>query len=189
MKKSIFICFLDAILCIPLTAMSSQFELMQDKTMNVKLLETGLSAFALVLTVYVLYVLKQYLKKRLHFMDINNLILLSISIQVIVAIMGWFSTFFPENDVFINFLVLAAMIVTGIMYTIAGVKLLKLPKNPYGILKPFCYLYIVMGLGMASVFLFPIALLASMMGDLLLGVILIKELQKDKEISMMPLCL
>lgn len=189
MKKGVFICFLDALLCIPLTVLSSQFEMMQDKTINMKLLETGISAFAVVLTVYVLYVLKQYLKKRLHFMDINNLILLSISIQVIVAVIGWFSTFFPENQVFTNFLILAAMIVTGIMYTIAGVKLLKLPNNLYGVQKPFCYLYIVMGVGMATVFLFPIALLASMLGDILLAVILIKELQKEKEISTMQFCL
>jgi len=189
MKKAIFFCLLDALLCIPLTAISSQFELMPEKNLNIKLLETGLSALGILLTVYVLFVLKQYLKKRLHFMEINNLILLSISIQVIVAIIGWFATFFPENQVFTNFLVLTAMVVTGIMYTIAGVKLLKLPNNLYGLLKPFCYLYIVMGLGMASVFLFPIALLASMLGDILLAIILLKELQKDKEIASMQLCL
>jgi len=52
-----------------------------------------------------------------------------------------------------------------------GYKLLKLPDDLGGMLKPFCYANMATGIFLSSIVLLPLGILASAISDLMLGTI------------------
>lgn len=179
MKRAAFVCFLNAMLTVPLGVIGYQLGTLEEKNFTQQIIDVGTSAVSLILTVYILLFLKRILKEKCHFMNADSLLSLAISVQVVVGITGAVCTFIPEYIIFGSLLILAAMVVTGFLYTIIGVKMFKMENNFYGVQKPFCIMFILMGVGsIIYVVLWPVVLLSSITADILLGVVFLKEAKK-----------
>lgn len=177
MKRAAYICFFNAMITIPLNVIGIKLGLLEERNFTHQILDVSISALSLILTVYILLLLKRLLKENYHFGKVDNLLSLAISVQVVVGIIGAICTFIPEYMTFGSILILVAMVVTGVLYTIIGAKLLKMENNLYGLLKPFCILFILMGVGSIIFVFLPIVLISSITADILLGVIFLKEFE------------
>jgi hypothetical protein len=57
-------------------------------------------------------------------------------------------------------------------------RLLRLPGNLYGLLKPFCYITIVSGICFITVLLSPVGIIAGAVADVILGVIFFRAAEQ-----------
>lgn len=178
MKRAAFICFFNAMITIPLNVIGIKLGMLEERNFTHQIIDVSTNAISLILTVYILLLLKRLLKEKCHFVKVDSLLSLAISVQVVVGIIGAICTFIPEYMTFGSILILVAMVVTGILYTIIGAKLFKMENNLYGFLKPFCILFILMGVGSIIFVFLPIVLLSSITADILLGVVFLKEVEK-----------
>jgi hypothetical protein len=67
--------------------------------------------------------------------------------------------------------VLAIIVAQGVVQAHFGYKLLKLPNDLGGMLKPFCYVNMATGILMATIILIPVGIVVSAISDLMLGTI------------------
>jgi hypothetical protein len=71
----------------------------------------------------------------------------------------------------------------GLLQTILGYRLQKLPSELGGVLKPYCWLNMATGLFLASIILIPLGILTGAVTDIMLGTILFQEAAKGNIID------
>ena len=149
-----------------------------------------LTIVSLGLFLYIITYLRKLLNIRFKFHDVDIYISLLIWGNVIVSI---FSLLFLGSKILertMNFLSLIAFIVFGILSILFARRLLRLPGNLYGLLKPYCYITIGSGICFITVFLAPLGIIAGAVTDVILGVIFFRAAEQPlspDEIFMTPI--
>ena len=76
-----------------------------------------------------------------------------------------------------------ALIPFGIIFIVFAIKLLRLPDNLFGLLKPFSYTSIATGFCFATIFLIPLGLVASTIADMILAIIFFRFVGKGEVVA------
>jgi len=167
----------NAILTIPLFAVS--VFLVSQPGSAAKLLAMVLAGISFILFIFIFLSLKGLLNTRFGFHDTDTLINVLIWVNA-VSLAVPFMEFLPASDELAAVVPLVLSALSGIVAIAFAIKLLKLPDNLQGMLKPFVYASIATGLCFATIVLIPIGLLASMIADMILGVIFLRVAEFGK---------
>lgn len=144
-------------------------------------IQTLIQACGTLLFIAILSYLKRFLNLLFQFHDTDRSIDLMImaSMATGAVTIGMYS--FPTLKESLGSVLIAILVLQGIVQARFGYKLLKLPHDLGGMLKPFCYASLATGLLMATVILIPLSILASALADLMLGTIFLNMSKQIKE--------
>ena len=159
----------NAVIAIPSMAISlflGSTEGPEGKGLHALFLLVGLGLF-----LYVITALRGLLNSRFQFHGVDAYISLLIWGNVALAILGLLSLWSRKIEFLMGILSMFAFILFGIVAIMFAVRLLRLPGNLYGLLKPYCYLSIVSGACYATVFLVPLGVITGAVTDVILGII------------------
>jgi tellurite resistance protein TehA-like permease len=115
---------------------------------------------------------------RFRFHDVDVTILLLIWGNVILAAVSLLSLGSRGFERAMSTLSILAFVFFGILSIMFATRLLRLPGNLYGLLKPFCYISIVGGICFITVFLSPMGIIAGAVTDVILGVIFFRAAEE-----------
>jgi len=149
-----------------------------------------LTIVSLGLFLYIISYLKKLLNIRFQFHGVDIYISLLIWGNVALATLSLLSLGSKGLEWVMNVLSVAAFIFFGILSIIFATRLLRLPGNLYGLLKPFSYAQIVCGICFITVFLSPVGVIAGSVADVILGVIFFRAAEQPlspDEIFMTPI--
>lgn len=130
-----------------------------------------LQVFGTLLFIVITRYLKKLLVTRFAFHDTDREIDLMIMANVAagVIVLGGFA--FPPLKETLGIAALVIIVFQGIVQVRFGYRLLKLPDNLSGMLRPFCYANMATGICIASVVLLIFGVVVSAISDLMLGTI------------------
>lgn len=169
-----------AFFTLPLVYLSYKLEARND--FDATVIQTIIQTSSTFLFVTIIMYLKKLLNFQYNFHDTDR----NIDIMVLTgAVTGIFSTvalYVPSLKESVEYAVIVILIVQGIVQLQFGYKLLKMPDDLGGMLKPFCYANMATGIFLASIELIPLGILASAISDLMLGTIFfsVSKLVADK---------
>jgi hypothetical protein len=149
-----------------------------------------LTIVSLGLFLYIISYLRKLLNIRFQFHGVDIYISLLIWGNVALAALSLLSLGSKGLEWVMNVLSVAASIFFGILSIIFATRLLRLPANLYGLLKPFSYAQIVCGICFITVFLFPVGVIVGSVADVILGVIFFRAAEQPlspDEIFMTPI--
>jgi hypothetical protein len=164
-----FLAMTSAILSIPLLLLSNHFN--ENDTMGYALFLTFMQIAGLGLFIYLNSFLKKFLNLRFSFHEVDNYIDFMITINIflcVAGIAGIFLTTLTEPLAQFSLLLIVSF---GIGQLLFGIKLFKLPDSLQGMLKPLCFITMLTGLLIATIFLLPIAAFTGAIADVMLGTI------------------
>lgn len=136
-----------------------------------------------IMLIGILWYLKLFLNGLFEFGDTNKNINLLISLGIITGMLSVAAHYVLPLKETIENIALVILIFQGGVQVHFGYKLMKLPSDLGGLLKPFCYINIVTGVLMASVVMIPLAIFVSAVSDVMLGTIFfnMSKLLKNNE--------
>ena len=155
-----------------------------------KLAQAILTLVSLGLFVYVFSSLRKLLNSRSQFHDVDIYISLLIWGNVVLSILSLLAL---ESKLFewaMGILSTIALIFQGIILIMFATRLLRLPGNLYGLVKPYSYTSIVSGVCAITIILFWAAMIAGAVADAILGIVFFRaaeETQSTIEISGTPI--
>lgn len=155
--------------CVTLPLAYLSYLLSSRKDFDSALVLTIIEVAGTVLFMIVLVCFKRFLSRLLAFSEVNNHIDIFIIAGSISAALSIITLLIPDLKTAIESVMLVLIIIQGVIQIHMGYTLLKLPYNPGGLLKPFCYLTIATGIMTVSIILLPFALVASALSDLMLA--------------------
>jgi len=135
------------------------------------MIQALLQLFGTLLFVVIARYTKKLLNERFAFHDTDRNIDLMIMANVVAAVMVLAGFVFPMMKETLGIAALVIIVFIGIVQIRFGYRLLKLPDDLAGMLKPFCYSNIATGICIASLFLLIVGVLVSAISDLMLGTI------------------
>ena len=172
-----------AFLTLPLAYLSYSLEGRTDSYANE--IQTFLQAFGTLIFITIILYLKRFLNFFLKFHDADKSIdfMVMTGMATGVVTIGIFS--FPALKESLVSAIVVILVLQGIVQARFGYKLLKLPNDLGGILKPFCYANMATGILLATVILIPLSMVVSAISDLMLGTIFfsISKLMKEHEMK------
>lgn len=158
-----------AFLTLPLVYLSYLLEGMIDSYAAV--IQTIIQISGTVLFVAIVLYLKRLLNSHFNFHNTDRNIALMIIASIVTGVLSSAALCYPPLKEPIGTVVIVILVALGIVQVQFGFKLLKLPNDLGGMLKPFCYANMATGILLASVVLIPLSILASAISDLMLGTI------------------
>ena len=167
----------NAIFAIPSIIMSWFLDTVEG--MGPKFSQAILTLVSLGLFLYVIISLRKLLNYRFQFREVDIYISLLIWGNVVLAIVSLLSLGSRGFEWSMNILSIVSFIVFGILAIMFATRLLRLPGNLYGLLKPFCYITIVSGICFITVFLSPVGIIAGAVADVILGVIFFRAAEQS----------
>jgi hypothetical protein len=160
---------LSAFLTLPLVYVSYKFENKAD--LITIIIQTVITLSGAVLFTFIVLYLMKFINAFFKFHSVDRNLMLLIVANIVVAVLTLVAIYFTQLKESIEYAVLTIVVAQGIVQIQLGYKLLKLPNDLGGMLKPFCYANIATGVLMASIFLIPLGIVASAVSDLMLGTI------------------
>ncbi|MCS7163625.1 MAG: hypothetical protein NZ845_01315 [Thermodesulfovibrio sp.] len=148
-----------------------------------KFIQAVLVFISVGLFIYIYLSLKKLLNFRFQFHNVDSCILMLIGGNIILSIINILSLL-STNDKIFSILLISILIPLGIVFIVFGIRILQLSDNLFGLLRPFSYASIVIGLCYSAIILIPIdilipiGLIADVVGDGALGIIFLKAAQK-----------
>ena len=166
----------NAIFAIPSIAMSWFLDTIGGA--GAKLSQAILTLVSLGLFLYVIISLRKMLNYRFQFHEADIYISLLIWGNVLLAGFSLLALGSQGFEWFVNILSIVSFIIFGIFAIMFATRLLRLPGNLYGLLKPFCYTTIASGICFITVFLAPVGIIAGAVADAILGVIFFRAAEQ-----------
>lgn len=169
MKTAGWFAMTSAFLTLPLVYLSFRLEGMSDSYADV--IQTIIQAFGTLLFVAIVLYLKRLLNVAFRFNGTDRNIELMVMASIVSGILsvGVFS--FPTLKESLQSAMIVVLVALGIVQVQFGYRLLKLPNDLGGLLKPFCIANMLTGIFLASVVLMPLSIIVSALSDLMLGTI------------------
>lgn len=164
-----WLAMISAFVSIPLSYVLYRLEGNTDITVTAA--KIGIQAGGIVLYVAISLFLKRLLNAGFGFRDADKSIILMIVANVVASMLAVASLCYAPLKETLDMAALAPMIFQGFIQIQFGYKLLKLPHNLDGMLRPFCYLNMATGVCVASVVLLIAGIVVSSISDLMLGTI------------------
>ena len=164
-----WLAMISAFVSIPLVYLSYRLEGRSDAT-AVSIQAVMQFAGTLLFVALLLY-FRKLLHERFMFHDTDRSIGLLIKAGVAAGVLTLLSLYVTPLKETSALAVVVILVAQGIVQVQFGYKLLRLPHDLDGMLKPFCYANMATGIMIASVVLIPVGVLASAIADLMLGTI------------------
>jgi len=138
----------------------------ETKAIKVLLTLISLGAF-----VYIFLCLRKLFNMRFKFHDVDTYISVLIWGNVVLSILNLLSLVRSELEASLIGFLMGAFILLQIIYIVFAIRILRLPDNLFGLLKPFSYTSIASGICLASIILIPVGFIVSAAADVILGII------------------
>ena len=144
-----------------------------DKTVDFvsTVIQTVIAISGVILFTLIVLYLKRFINSFFKFHNTDRNLELMIAANIVVTVLTLAAVYFSQLQESIEYAVLVIIVAQGIVQTQFGYKLLKLPNDLGGMLKPFCYANMATGILLATVVLIPLGIVASAVSDLMLGTI------------------
>jgi len=165
-----------AIFAIPSVVMSWLLDEMSGA--GAKLSQAILTLVSLGLFLCVIIALRRLLNYRFKFHQTDIYISLLIWGNVILSVFNLLGLGSQGLESLMNILSIALIIIFGILAIMFGTRLLQLPGNLYGLLKPFCYTTIASGICLITVFLAPVGIVVGAVSDVILATIFFRAAEQ-----------
>jgi len=123
------------------------------------------------LFVAIILYLRKLLQAHFSFHDTDRSIGLMLKAGVTAGVLTVLSLCITSMRETAALAVIVILVAQGVVQAQFGYKLLKLPHDLGGMLKPFCYANMATGIMLASVVLLPVGVVVSAVADLMLGTI------------------
>ncbi|HEY5974241.1 MAG TPA: hypothetical protein VIU41_05815 [Geobacteraceae bacterium] len=179
LKTAGWLAMISAIITLPLVYLSFRLEGQSDLT--AQLLETTIQVLGIVIFVAVTILLKRFLNSTFNFHLTDRLIKLMIKANIVICVMAILSLYLKTLQESLSVFIVVMVVVLGIMQTMFGYQLRRLPNDLGGMLKPYCYLNMAIGITSASVVLVPVAVVLSAIADVMLGTIFFQAARRAAE--------
>ncbi len=118
--------------------------------------------------------IKRFLNSIFNFRTTDRNIDLMIITGIVAGVLSVAGLYLTPLKESIGYAGIGILMVQGIVQAQFGYKLLKLPYDLGGMLKPFCYANIATGILLATIVLIPFGIVVSALSDLMLGTIFFK---------------
>jgi hypothetical protein len=174
-----WLAMISAFFTLPLMFLSYRLEGRIDATASI--IQTIMQLVGTLLFVALLLYFRKLLHAQFIFHDTDRSIGLMIKAGVIAGILTVLSLYFSAMKETTALAVIVILVAQGIVQVQFGYKLLKLPDDLGGMLKPFCCANMATGIMIASVVLIPVGVLVSAIADLMLGTIFFNIARRIKE--------
>jgi hypothetical protein len=161
-----------AFLTIPLEYLSSTLEARTD--LEATVLQTIIQIFGTILFLAITMYIKRFLNCIFNFRTTDKNIDLMIITGIVAGVLSVAGLYVTPLKESVGYAVIGILLVQGIVQAQFGYKLLKLPYDLDGMLKPFCYANIATGILLATIVLIPFGIVVSALSDLMLGTIFFK---------------
>jgi hypothetical protein len=161
-----------AFLTIPLEYVSFSLEARTD--LEAAVLQTIIQIFGTILFLAITIYIKRFLNCIFNFHSADRNIDLMIITGIVAGALSVAGIYVSTLKEAIGYAGIGILMVQGIVQAQFGYKLLKLPYDLGGILKPFCYANIATGILLATIVLMPFGIVSSALSDLMLGTIFFK---------------
>ncbi len=167
-----------AFLTLPLAYLSFRLEGGIDSHANE--IRTCIQTFGTLIFIAIISYLKRFLNYlTFHNTDTSIALMVMAGMATGAVTIGMYS--FPTLRVSLEPVVVIILALLGIVQIQFGYKLLTLPYNLGGLLKPFCYANMITGFLLATVVFIPLSMLVSALSDLMLGTIFFNMSQLIKK--------
>lgn len=131
------------------------------------------------LLVYLMMTLGALVRGRYGYHRADAPIVLLIAANVGSALVGGIVILFPTTEASLGLVGAVLVVLIGILHIVFGARLLRLPDNLQGMLRPFCYLNIATGCLLATVLLLPVGVVTSAIADVMLGTIFLQAAREQ----------
>jgi hypothetical protein len=173
-----------AFLTLPLAYLSFVLEGRVDDYANE--IQTIIQAFGTTLFVAIVLSFKRFLNALFTFHDTDRNIFLMAVGSVVTGALAISLYSFPALKEALGNALIIVLVLLGVVQAQFGYKLFRLSNDLGGILKPFCYANLVIGILLATVVLIPLSIPLSALSDLMLGTIffnMAKNIQEQQRIE------
>lgn len=168
-----------AFLTLPLAYLSFTLEGRADVYVNE--IQTIIQASGTTLFVAIVLSFKRFLNALFTFHDTDRTILLMAAGSVVTGALAISLYSFPALKESLGYALIVVLVLLGIVQAQFGYKLFRLPNDLGGMLKPFCYANLAIGILLATVVLIPLSIPVSALSDLMLGTIFFNMAKNIKE--------
>ena len=134
-------------------------------------IQTIIQVFGTFLFVAIILYFKKLLNSHFKFHNADRNIELMIAANVVTGVLSIVALYLTPLQESIGSIVIAILVIQGIVQAQFGYKLLKLPNELGGMLKPFCYANMATGILLVTIILIPLGIVVSTISDLMLGTI------------------
>jgi hypothetical protein len=172
LKIAGWIAMASAFLTIPLEYLSSRLEVRTDSEATI--LQTIIQIFGTILFLAIMMYVKRFLNNLFNFRNTDKNIDLMIITGIVAGVLSVAVLYVTPLKESIGYAGIGIVMVQGVVQAQFGYKLLKLPYDLGGMLKPFCYANIATGILLATIVLIPFGIVVSALSDLMLGTIFFK---------------
>jgi hypothetical protein len=166
----------NAVISLPFIAMSMFLGNMGG--IGPRLLQATLSLIGLGLFIYVLLSLRKLFNSRFQFHDADIYVTLLIWVEVVLVLLTLLSLGSDKMEFGMNILSTVVLIPLGILIIMFGTRVLRLSQDLFGLKKPFAIAQIVTGIFFITVILFMLGIIASAVGDVILGIIFFRAAEE-----------
>ena len=167
-----------AFLTLPLAYLSFTLEGRSDVYVNE--IQTIIQAFGTTLFVAIVLFFKRFLNALFIFHDTDRTILLMAAGSVVTGALAISLYSFPALKETLGYALIVVLVLLGIVQAQFGYKLFRLSNDLGGMLKPFCYANMAIGILLATVVLIPLSIPVSALSDLMLGTIFFNRAKNIK---------
>ncbi|HYH04222.1 MAG TPA: hypothetical protein VEC37_14115 [Bacillota bacterium] len=173
MKGKAWLCFISAILFVPLVLI--QLSIINNP--ELKTFNLVLSLITTIIFVYIYVSFKNLLNSQFNYFAINRVVWFLVIIEVFLLL----TDLFPSSPL-IRFMIYVLGFLAGIAYIMMGIKLVKFEDRFNGFLKKYGYICIFQGVCMASIVLIFLSVLITLVEDIFLGLIFMQA-EGEKPLS------
>ena len=145
------------------------------------IMQGGMQVAGTALFVVITLLLKRFLNQVFGFHDTDKSIDLMVMANVVAGVFVLGGLCLPEIRETASPAALVIMVFQGLVQIRFGYRLLKVPNNLGGLLKPFCYLNMATGVCVASLVLILAGVVLSAISDLMLATIFFNIAKELKE--------
>lgn len=168
-----------AFLTLPLAYLSFKLEGRVDVYADE--IQTFIQASGTLLFVTIVLYLKRFINSFFTFHDTDKNIDLMVMGSIVTGVLAISLYSFPTLKESLGTALIVVLVLLGIVQLQFGYRLLKLPNDLGGMLKPFCYANMATGMLLATVVLIPLSIPISALSDLMLGTIFFNMAKVVKE--------
>ncbi len=136
-----------------------------------KIILAALGIIGLGIYIYIYSSLRQLLNNRFSFHDIDTYITAFIWVGVVGFVFNILASISEQLGIVVIVISFFAIIPLGIISIVFAAKLLRLPDDLFGLLKPFSYTIIASGVCYTSIILIPLGIIAEAVAGVILGMI------------------
>jgi hypothetical protein len=147
-------------------------------------MQGGMQVVGTVLFVAITLMLKRFLNRLFAFNIADQSIDLMVITSIVAGLVILGGICYPKIKEAAEMVALIMMVIQGVLQSQLGYKLLQLPNNLGGMLKPFCYLNMATGVCLASLVLMLVGVVLSALSDLMLATIYFTIAKELKEVEL-----